>query len=66
MSFTDDQILVGTNKGHLLIYKITFNIPPTPAEINLTHSNKYFSKKPILQLDVIPEHKILISLTAGK
>lgn len=65
----DDNLLVGTKEGHLLIYKVKIEpcmTPPVPVDVHITHSNKHFSKKPIIQLDVIPEHKVLISLTAGK
>jgi len=61
----DDFILVGTKEGHLLIYKITFKLGAASPEIEIAHSNKHFSKKSIVQLGVIPEHKILVSLTAG-
>ncbi|CAG7719932.1 unnamed protein product [Allacma fusca] len=63
----DNNLLVGTKEGHLLIYKVIIETgltPPIPVDVHITHSNKHFSKKPIIQLDVIPEHKVLISLTA--
>lgn len=33
------------------------------CEVHLLRSNKYFAKKPIQQLAVVPEHQILISLS---
>jgi len=33
------------------------------CKVHLLRSNKYFAKKPILQLAVVPEHQILISLS---
>jgi len=58
----------------LLIYKITFkNHEKLTADIEIALSNKNFtmaignnaSRKPITQIEVIPEHKILIVLTTG-
>ena len=33
------------------------------CEVHLLRSNKYFAKKPIQQLAVVPEHQILVSLS---
>ena len=64
----DNNLLVGTKEGHLLIYNVVIETglqPQIPVGVHITHSNKHFSRKPIMQLDVIPEHKVLISLTQG-
>lgn len=71
----DDFVIVGSKEGHLLIYKITFrNQAKLHADIEITLSNKNFTtaigttatRKSVIQLDVIPEHKILIALTTGE
>lgn len=36
---------------------------PKPEVLILFRSNKYFSKKPIVQLAVVPEYSILVALT---
>ena len=64
----DDHLLVGTRQGHLLMYSVlqgtsTDNSLSSKCEVHLLRSNKYFAKKPIQQLAVIPEHQILISLS---
>jgi len=57
-----DHLFIGTKQGHLLMYYINFANSGNPA-VQLLRSNKYFSKKPILQLSVVPEYSILIALT---
>nr|CAG4651586.1 EOG090X0131 [Triops cancriformis] len=65
----EDRLLVGTKQGHLLMYSVLQSVSSpllsssTKCEVQLLGSNKYFSKKPIVQLQVIPEHQILISLS---
>ena len=54
----DDYLLVGTKQGHLLMYTTKGN-----QEVQLLRSNKYFSKKPILQIQGIPEFSILVALS---
>lgn len=69
----DDFVMVGTKEGHLLIYKITFPPEKSGPDIAIALSNKNFThaigvggtRKPILQIGIIPEHKILIALTTG-
>jgi len=39
------------------------NFGPGDPSVQLLRSNKYFSKKPILQLSVVPEYSILVALT---
>lgn len=57
----DDHLLVGTRQGHLMMYRVTIN--DEKPEIELIRYNKTFSKKPIQQLEVIPEYQLLVSLT---
>ncbi len=63
---------MGTQQGHLLMYSVlqgTSNSTSADTtlgsrcEVHLLRSNKYFAKKPIQQLAVVPEHQILISLS---
>ncbi|XP_078593471.1 vam6/Vps39-like protein isoform X1 [Branchiostoma floridae x Branchiostoma japonicum] len=58
-----DKLLVGTKQGHLLLYSIKTESGSTRHEVSLERSNKSFSKKPIVQLRVVSELKILISLS---
>lgn len=66
--------MVGTKEGHLLIYKITFAAEKSGPEIAIALSNKNFTfsigtsgtRKSIMQIGIIPEHKVLIALTSGK
>ena len=74
-----DNLLVGTKQGHLLMYTIKFsdgalmngsisshNISTQNSadiQVQLLRSNKYFSKKPIIKLDVVPEFYILVALS---
>lgn len=58
----DDNLLIGTREGHLLIY----NVPPKSNEygkLELLRYSKNFSKKRIVQVDVVPEFNLLILLT---
>ncbi|XP_012264302.2 vam6/Vps39-like protein [Athalia rosae] len=58
----DDNLLIGTRQGHLLMY----NVPPKSnekQELELLRYRKNFSKKPILQIEVVPEYNLLILLT---
>jgi hypothetical protein len=61
----DSTLLVGTNKGVLLQYKVlkTKGKGEAKFEVQLERSNKSFSKKPITQLAAVPELYILISLS---
>ena len=56
----DDNLVVGTKQGHLLMYAVN-NANNAPQ---LLRTNKFFSKKPIIQLKAVPEFAILIALTA--
>ncbi|XP_015109474.1 vam6/Vps39-like protein [Diachasma alloeum] len=62
MAAYDDNLLIGTREGHLLIY----NVPPKSNEygkLELLRYSKNFSKKRIVQVDVVPEFNLLILLT---
>ena len=75
-----DNLLVGTKQGHLLMYTVKFsdgaNLNGTISsrdgasknsadiEVQLLRSNKYFSKRAIIKLDVVPEFFILVALSA--
>ncbi|XP_075223274.1 vacuolar protein sorting 39 [Lycorma delicatula] len=59
----DDNLLVGTKAGHLLMFNLSSRVGESKREVQLLRYNKAFSKKPILQLSVVPEHDILISLS---
>ena len=55
---------MGTREGTLLMYGVKLRSGAEP-EVQLLRSNKYFSKKPIQQLAVVPEENILIALKEG-
>lgn len=59
----DNHLLVGTRPGHLLVYSIKDGTGDARFEVQLKRSNKLFSKKPIVQLAVVPELNVLISLS---
>ncbi|XP_057329506.1 vam6/Vps39-like protein isoform X1 [Microplitis mediator] len=62
MAAYDDNLLIGTREGHLLIY----NVPLKSNEygkLELLRYSKNFSKKRIVQVDVVPEYNLLILLT---
>lgn len=54
--------MVGTRQGHLLMYSVT---PGSTRrwDVALLCSNKNFSRKPIIQVAVVPEHQIIVSLS---
>ncbi|KAG0702685.1 Vam6/Vps39-like protein [Chionoecetes opilio] len=58
----DENLVVGTKQGHLLMYSVT---PGTLRrwDVALLCSNKNFSRKPIVQVAVVPEHQIIVSLS---
>ncbi|XP_014671052.1 PREDICTED: vam6/Vps39-like protein [Priapulus caudatus] len=59
----ENNLLVGTKQGHLLMYCITPHQGDQKFEVRLLRSNKHFSKRPIIQMEVVPELQILISLS---
>jgi len=60
-----DQLFVGTKDGHLLMYGVTRKPGGSDHNVQLLRSNKYFSKKAIMQLAVVPEYSILVALKEG-
>ncbi|KAK3931419.1 Vam6/Vps39-like protein [Frankliniella fusca] len=59
----DNNLLVGTKVGHLLMYSISSRYSDNKNDVHLLRYNRAFSKKPIQQLAVVEEHQLLISLT---
>lgn len=57
--------MLGTRQGHLLMYAVKQNVSESKMEVQLLQLDKNFSKKPITQIDVIPEYQLLFSLTDG-
>ncbi|CAH1953985.1 unnamed protein product [Acanthoscelides obtectus] len=57
----DDNLLVGTRQGQLCMYNLLRT--DEKCEVQLMRYNKSFSKKPVQQLEVIPDGSLLISLT---
>lgn len=64
-----NKLLVGTNKGHLLVYGIQEDLSSGRSdqrfEVELQRSNKAFGRKPISQLVVEEQYGVLISLCDG-
>ncbi|KAK2560444.1 Vam6/Vps39-like protein [Acropora cervicornis] len=58
-----DNLLVGTRQGHLLLYRVREGSWDKRFDVELQSSNKLFSKKPILQLAVVDQLNLLISLS---
>ena len=63
--YAGDTLLVGTRQGHLLVYSVRPNhgLPDRPFDTALERSNKSFAKKPITQLEVVPEYHIVVSIS---
>lgn len=61
----DNNVLLGTRQGHLLMYAVEQNTTECKMDLQLLQYDKNFSKKPITQIDVIPEYQLLFSLTDG-
>ncbi|XP_076620743.1 vacuolar protein sorting 39 [Colletes latitarsis] len=62
MAAYDDNLLIGTREGHLLMY----NVPSVSDEshrLELLRHSKNVNKKRISQIDVVPEYNLLIILT---
>lgn len=64
-NFVDNNVLLGTRQGHLLMYAVEQNTTECKMDLQLLQYDKNFSKKPITQIDVIPEYQLLFSLTDG-
>ncbi|CAG0914703.1 unnamed protein product [Notodromas monacha] len=56
------NLLLGTKVGHLLLYEIDLKKGDN-SSVRLLQSVKNFSKKPIIQIAVVPQYHILICLT---
>lgn len=63
----DNNVILGTRQGHLLMYAVELNVNASSTQMvpQLLQYNKTFSDKPIVQVDVIPEYKLLFSLSNG-
>lgn len=61
--FLDKTLIFGTRQGHLLMYIVEQNTDEHKMELKLHNYNKMFSPKPIIQVEVIPEYQLLISLS---
>lgn len=64
----DDYLMVGTKIGHLLIYRFELKKSTTSAsEMKLTpelmRTNRYFTKRPITQLEALPEFDLFLCLS---
>ncbi|CAH0400093.1 unnamed protein product [Chilo suppressalis] len=59
----DGNVLLGTRQGHLLMYSLSSNNGNQKYEVQLLRYCKNFSKKPIQQIEVIPEDNLLLCLT---
>lgn len=59
----DNNLLLGTRQGHLLMYSLSMTNGNQKYESQLLRYCKNFSKKPIQQIDVIPEDNLLLCLT---
>lgn len=59
----DNNLLLGTRQGHLLMYSLSPNDGNQKYQLQLLRFRKNFSKKPIQQIEVIPEDNLLLCLT---
>ncbi|CAF4855845.1 unnamed protein product [Pieris macdunnoughi] len=59
----DGNLLLGTRQGHLLMYSLLMNKDTQKYELKMIRYCKNFSKKPIQQIEVIAEDKLLLCLT---
>ncbi|KAG7199401.1 hypothetical protein KM043_014032 [Ampulex compressa] len=62
MAAYDDNLLIGTREGHLLMYNVPL-VPDDSHKLELLRHSKNFNKKRITQIDVVPEYNLLILLT---
>lgn len=58
----DENLLVGTKQGHLIMYSVTRKSTDQKYEVQLLRYNKNFYRRPIQQLFVIAPLNILIIL----
>ncbi|KAI8432249.1 hypothetical protein MSG28_004690 [Choristoneura fumiferana] len=59
----DGHLILGTRQGHLMMYSLSSNNGNQKYELQLLQYCKGFSKKPIQQIEVIPEDNLLLCLT---
>lgn len=59
----DNNLLLGTRQGYLLMYTLSDTNGNQKYEVKLLRYCKNFSKKPIQQIEVIPEESLLLCLT---
>ncbi|KAL0117844.1 hypothetical protein PUN28_008917 [Cardiocondyla obscurior] len=62
MAAYDDNLLIGTREGHLIMYNVPTMFDDT-HKLELLRHSKNFNKKRINQIDVVPEYNLLIILT---
>ncbi|XP_053974319.1 vam6/Vps39-like protein [Hylaeus volcanicus] len=62
MAAYDDNLLIGTREGHLLMYNVP-SVSDESHKLELLRHSKNFNKKRITQIDVVPEYNLLIILT---
>lgn len=61
----ENNVLLGTRQGHLVMYAVEQNHDDGKMSLQLLQYDRNFSKKPVTQIDVVPEHQLLFSLTDG-
>lgn len=61
--FTDNRVILGTRQGHLIMYSVETKEKEQEAELDLWQYDKNFSKKPVVQLAVVPGEELLFSLS---
>lgn len=59
---SDDNLLIGTREGHLIMYNVP-SVFDDSHKLELLRHSKNFNKKRINQIDVVPEYNLLIILT---
>ncbi|CAG4945545.1 unnamed protein product [Parnassius apollo] len=59
----DGNLLLGTRQGHLIMYSLSAVNGNQKYELQILRYCKNFSKKPIQQIEVIPEDNLLLCLT---
>lgn len=65
LHFIENKLILGTRQGHLLMYSFEPNPETNKLDLQLLQYDKNFSKKPITQIETIPEYKLIFSLSDG-
>ncbi|XP_058451128.1 vam6/Vps39-like protein [Malaya genurostris] len=65
MTGFDNKLILGTRQGHLLMYSFEPNPDTNKLDLQLLQYDKNFSKKPVTQIEAIPEYKLIFSLSDG-